>query len=579
MILIESTTKFNNSSEWLPYGNFIFYIDVSINSYSQPEEFNSDDFNFEPDGRKIKINQIRIINNGTVETIDKKTSFFNMQIDEESWYLDIADQRLYLHINHAIYPDLETLWLYEIKGYSGLNHGEVYYDTDDIEYQPLVKSIGNFDIEADDLKYSKIGFISSNINFDNRNGDFDDTINRAMPGSEITYSELIDNVKYSVYTGIVSEDEINIDECIINLTDKRSKETTIIPKTRFNQTDYPLLEDNLVGKIINEGYGELKGIPAVCITGTSGSGNQTYKYATDGTVFTSCFVKLNDAWIEKTPVSIDAINCEIVLSAADSLANGKPLSVKVNATLRSQTKAHDIIADMNFWYLGRVYDSDNYNTTEWTSEGAELGDIAILFSEEKDMFEYIEKMQAGSNIGFIYDITGDGKRTIRIDKDDRTPVLNLKAVDNLNITSGIRNFEDYYSRIIVKYGYDYQDKSWLIEENDSYRLETVLNYGSEKTYTIETLLTNANDAAELAQNLADKYRTVKHFYDSIKIKLDSENIQLKKFDIITMDFQKEEINTGKTGQREMFGEVNIKILNILPDSDLGLLTIKGRRIM
>lgn len=613
MIISSLTTKYLNFSNFVPSFAFGWVSSISQPSYEQPSSFNSDFAFTAITEKRTLITAFRTITSTTTYYI-KKDTLEECIDDEESFYFDIANQLLYVHFNHLLKPDSEIVLISEQRNYTGATAQGVWYDENDFEYLPKLLTLPQIAIEADPLVYSKMAFQNISLDYDNTpdstTSEFDSFIDSPIPGSESTLSYipeawfnrepltvrscvvtastisscvvtatekvscLLDTPmpKYYLYTGIVRGDALNLDTFTVNLIDKRSIETKKIPENRFETTTYPLLKDNVIDKIIPEGYGSVRGAECFCLTGTSGSGNQTYKFATDATAVTTVYVENDNVWEEVTPVSTDATNGEFVLSASDSLTSGgSPKKVKADVTLRNIKNPADIIADINDRYLGVEYDTTNYDTTKWTSEKAYLKDVGLLMSKGKEIFEWIEDLQNGSNYGFRYDISGNGKRFIKVDLLTRDSEYNIDWIDLLNNPTATRDFDQYASKVVVNYDKDYKDKEYFVKENTDFFNDAIKAYGYDKTYEIDSLLPSATDATEKALNIATAYNEVKPFFE-LETQLE-DLLELDLYDFIDAELSEPDTISGWAG-RDLWGTQKGKILSKVFDSATDTIIIK-----
>jgi hypothetical protein len=335
-----------------------------------------------------------------------------------------------------------------------------------------------------------------------------------------------------------------------------------MPSTFFDDTTYPYIESKYVDKLIPEGYGRRRAVPCYPLN-TNTTGDVVYKFAVSATMIHSVQIKdADDAWQSVTPTATDAANGEFTIATATARNGDAVFEVKADVTLRNYSNPGDIIKDMNDHYAELTYDSTNYDTAEWTSESAKLADVSIYFDKQKDFYEWVEILQIGSDYNFVYDVGGDGKRTLRVDDSERDPVFRIKAIDLLNDDKEVtRDFTQYASRVIVHYNKNDFDKSFSRTENSNFQDAARAKYGYIKALEQESLLITAIDAASRASILAADQSTVRPIYKA-RIKIEQDEIfALKLYDIGLLDFT-------QSADRAYWGEKMVKIIGIEIDPQL-----------
>jgi hypothetical protein len=525
---------------FLPYSGFTYRSTLSVENYTQPSRYDSS-YNFSYNQTKLNITVINV----NTEMYNEKDTLQDCLDDPKSWYQDFANQLLYVHFPNDIKP-YDNI----VSTLRSSNFGtELYIDALEQAYEPLLESRIDVKKKADRLKYNKMTFSRQKVKLNNGEADFDTFFTDPIPSSVATLSFLSDEAKENgdtpidVYTGIVSADEISTESFKLNLDDIRALQTITIPRAFITSTDYTNIDDDVDGAVLATGYGTVRGIPGVCTNGKIKTGNVEYVFSDFSASISQVYVKNDEYW---TPVStVSASSGGFVLSAADARNDqNDPKPTKVDAVLRSQVNPADIIQDLNTRYLDIAFDSSEYDLTEWNSEKALLEDVGILLNKEQDIFKYIEELQGGSNYGFIYDILGNGKRTIRVDYANRTPVRTVQEIELLDKEKETeRDFSEYAAEIKIDYLKDYSTNRYKYIIDNTYFDQAVELYTNAKRETFESLLTNSTDAEAKGAIIANEYKRVRPRY---KIKVsDSWAYNIKLFDILNVEF-------GYQGQRVGF---------------------------
>lgn len=375
---------------------------------------------------------------------------------------------------------------------------------------------------------------------------------------------------------------------------------------------------------INEGTGttitDTTGSVDGAISGASWIINNTirYRWATIATSITQVYAE-QDMLI---PVSYSSFSTggTFILSQANAYIDGDNTKglrkVYVTGVMRNLTNPADIIVDLNARLANILYNSTNYNITEWEAEKASLADVSLYMDNSKSLYDWISLLQSGSTWGFRYEDMG--KRTLRLDDPDRTQItfddgatlITPVEIRNSDIPIN-QNAELYATSCIVKYGYNHRTQSYSQVENTDYKDAVLQEHRIEKIITQESLLTSKTDAEAKALRImqdqskvrpiitleleVSKYTTPR-IYDIIQAEVSLLTREsripsvwsyvLGDMDILGDDFgligevhklTRTEAYT-KNGSRLYFGELKGQIIGIEPrtDTDSIILRIRER---
>jgi hypothetical protein len=92
-------------------------------------------------------------------------------------------------------------------------------------------------------------------------------------GEDLPYSEY-----KKAFKGIIENKDFTTGDFKISFVDKKDKWDTVIPLNSFDQTTYPDLDDEDVGKPIPWGWGIINRQPVVCVTRGAGTATNTHKF-------------------------------------------------------------------------------------------------------------------------------------------------------------------------------------------------------------------------------------------------------------------------------------------------------------
>lgn len=430
---------------------------------------------------------------------DMQTSLNDCEDNEESFYFDIENQILYIHFDHTINPYTHDVEYGKVYGYTN----DEIRNFNDINYIPLVKSIPNFSIKVDPLRYTRQAFFGGDIVFNNQpvdgsnNGTFDS--NQEFTGNDIflyfgadgdTYTDLI-----LIANNYIENTIISLDEIVVKTKDKREQQTIKIPTETFNDTDYPDIDPDLVGKTKPDAYGYLNCVPGICINSEQ-AGAKTFYFASIisfpalGPVPTF-EVYEDEQWISIATAATDYPNGTATFAVADVHVDGdNTKGIKkvrcVAAYYRPEINPADIIADLNDRYLGVPYNSSNYNTTEWVDESTYLSNVGLYLKEQKELYEWIEILQNGTTVGFQY-FFDNGLRTIRLDNPNRDASRTIYAVEILNDFSFDNNEQFFSTHAKIEYNRNQQSKETQYYENLDYYNDVIKQHRKEVRYDAEVL--------------------------------------------------------------------------------------------
>ena len=451
----------------------------------------------------------------------KQESYNDMLNQVSSFYFDYDTQLLTINLAKNYNP--YSAGLSEIGILYGYSDDTVRI-FDDRQYFPIVQSIPSITEQTDPLQYGIIAFSSGSIELSNPivNNKFLFNAFDKFYGSKVeikrgeegeTYEDLT-----TVFSGYISNSQTSTNSQTFTLGDNREKLEIDYPTEVFN-----VGIDDSDDKIIPDGYGNVIQVPAYPTT--IGSTSVQFRWASVATSISHVYTYTEDEGLVEltagqygvSTVSPLAEGYFYVLNAniyVDGDTDNNLKDVYVTGRMRDFDNPADIISDLNSRVLGIEYNSTNYDTAEWTTEKADLADVYLYMSESKSLYEWIEKLQSGSNYGFRYEDVG--KRTIRLDKKDRTLITfddgtsSIEPIDIRNSDIPIdQNADLYASTVIVKHSYNHRLKTYQQVTNDDFYDQVIQEFRIASIDTYESLLTNSTDADSKALIIADDEKTIR----------------------------------------------------------------------
>ena len=510
MIIIKLRKPYPYHISWTPIDDWLWIASVSISAtYVPPSEFSTLGYTFDGyNETSIEIGDVVVDDKMYVQTASKSSS----ALVEESWYFDITNHLLYVHVNHGKRMDSSDFDSLQVNGYSD---GNVFYDENDILYTPHLSSSIQISDKVDRLRFQKMSMKSNSLTFDNSGGEFNYIFKSPVPGADVNILFISEEDRKAgkkiltpIYTGYVKGQTITSTKYTVKLADKREQMNGQFPNTVFDSTNYPDMESKYMDDLIPEGYGDLLGVPAFCTNGTITSGDVTYKYATDGTALTTVYVKTDDVWTAVTPTANSPTACTFTLATGDGRdPSGRYRKAKVDCTLREQENPADILADMIYRYFSISFIGDNYNISEWENERALLSDISYYIDKKQEFYKLVEPLQNGSTLNFIFRIDASGKFTIKVDDITRSVSQIYEAMDNLSDTRQVTtDFIDYATSVDINYSKDQESGKTAIETVDTYKEDTIDIYRFDQELTFDSLLNTRAEAEEKGENILMDYK-------------------------------------------------------------------------
>jgi hypothetical protein len=528
-----------------------------------------------------------------------QTSLTDCEDNEESFYFDIANQTLYIHLNHLLNPYACTIEYGKVYGYT--NDKVRYFNG--ITYLPELISVPNYKIRVDPLRYTQQAFYGGDFIFNNRpidgnnnDGKFDS--NEEFTGNEIfcyygettdEYDDLLLIANNYIYNTILGMDKV-----IVKTKDKREQQTKKIPIDTFNDTDFPDIDPDLVGDIKPYAFGYLYAVPGICVNSQQ-SGNKTFYFASNIVTSPAPVYEAyqDDVWTTITPTASDTGPGLITFANADVHIDGDNTKGLYNVRMtgyfvQPYYYPAQIMELINDVFLNVSFNASNYNLTEWNAEKAYLNEeIGIYLDEEKQIYEWFELLQNGSVLGFQY-LFLNGKRTIKIDNPNKTPVMTIYAQQILNNSNPqINNNEDFYSsHAKIFYKKNLITGNFLNYKNTDYYNNVIKEHRKEEQYETETLLNTEAQAIDKSKIIMEDQQ--KERFTTELLVHGKSFFELELFDIINAELsypgQKTGVETSgyyetdiKVGYRAFLGMKRLQIIGLDYDFNKGNVLIEVRQ--
>lgn len=338
-----------------------------------------------------------------------------------------------------------------------------------------------------------------------------------------------------------------------------------IPFKTFNKTDFPLLDDSDVGKIYGVLYGKVSAIKLTCIN-PNGSGNTVYKLPENTTNIGTSFIEVDDVYKSASVISADYIRGLLTISNGRSGA-GSVYSVKLVNCTGYTSEGHSYprqVLEHFFSKYGNIeYTESNFDKTVWESEldnEQVQADIGFLLNDEStDFWTAVYDISRKSKNYFRVDYNNEGKiYAKRIDfarsSSASIPSCDIHNIDTISIQS---SRESVFSSVIVKYGKNYYENTFLSVSDTTYENEVKRNYRKIESVEEETYLVNVADAQERAYKHSTQYSTIPYI---VELEL-FENYDFDLYDVITVSLSPDNLSADA---RKFVGNIDCIVIKTNP---------------
>lgn len=211
-----------------------------------------------------------------------------------------------------------------------------------------------------------------------------------------------------------------------------------------------------------------------------------------------------------------------------------------------------------------------------------LSKIAYFIDSERKLADAIVDIQNGANVGFRYEILPDGRRTVRVDNEDRelSGYISNRVIKNRDEIPVKNDISTLAAEIVVGYNKEYSSGNFsrIVDTTQKERVE--LDYRQAPRFPADkeliTLLTEEPDALERVQYIIDRFSYVRGV-----VELDlmgSAFINARIYDIYEVELTPASwVNGSEIVGREYYGIKKIKIIETEPD--LRLMTNMVRAVI
>jgi hypothetical protein len=471
------------------------------------------------------------------EALIKADSVAQYRETPGSWYIDLISGNVYIRCTDSNEPSLHKIFLGVVYAFSN-SRSAVY---NGVPYRDRIKSAPTLQQKKDLLYFGKISFMDFTIDINNENGDFDSFgEDNKIFGQQARILIGFEDEPYSSFRkkaeGFIETLDINNELMTISVRDKRKQLARGLPINTFDQTTYPDLDDNNVGKAIPMGYGTIKGGEAICTNDTESPTPGFYHFKFLDTEFAGIKV-INEIRVDgevKTAATSSYTNATFSLSAAN-YTPGQSVEVDfigyVNDSSEEIANGLDVLLHIFTNYTNLIFNESLFNTSAWLEATEEVSDVGLYISDSIKIYDVVQKVAASIQTDVF--VQPDGRWTaVKFDID--TPAVqeikNTWVFNQPNIgynpaevttTTEVFYANNYTSDIALR-NYDKSREEELIEINNFLIVET-----------FNTILTTGGDAQLFSDTVLDISSLVQK-QTTIEIKTQLINRQITDFIIVPL---------------------------------------------
>ena len=519
-------------ASFTPYAPYVYSSILAISPASPHTIANywTTTFGASGDYNDVAKNITGVVLNTTFD-VEEVSSLGDLLTQESSFYFDYDNQELYIHFPHFWTPEIVTIATGQGWGYCS---DTVRYFRNQL-YRPIVKSVPQLSDATDPLQYGIIAFGGGSVVMVN-DGHFD--VDEKLYGNNIRIKRGQEGDDYDdlilMFSGYIRDYTTTTQEFTIDIADKRERLQTKHPSEEIEILDKYVTGVGWEKKtvLLPDGYGDVIQVPAHPIS--TGGGKVVFRWGEKVTSISQVYTE-GDTLTAVAHADFSTAGT-FTLTNAQAGKDADPtkglLKVYVTGKMRNITNPAEIIVDLNKRIFDVDYNNSNYDIMELEAEKALLASVALYMDKAKKVYEWIEDLQNGTNIGFRYEDTE--RRTIRLDLPTRPIVADIRPIDIRNSDMPIkRNAELYASSCLVKFGKNWRADSWQSDENKNWEQEVIDEHRVKKVQEYESLLMTKAEAGDKALRVMEDIHKVRPIFT---LRVDSSKYpQPRVFDMVTAE--------------------------------------------
>lgn len=456
---------------------------------------------------------------------------------DSSFYFDITDRRLYIHLPGGDEPSAHYVLVGVTQGAS--NHAGYY---NGIYYEPRVQSPPVFNKTKDPLYFGRISIDSLTFNLNNDDGFYNQLGENgaALWGTEVRVLQGFDDDAYAaferLFTGYIEGLRVSDSVAALTAIDKRSGLSRSVPVNDFTLAAYPYLASRIVGLPIPLAYGVLDSVLVRCtndlettpsyyhfkIADTAGAGHSIKAVST---------VYVNGKSVSFTNLSLANATFDIAaaLYTPNDVVTANITGFEISGT--AITSPADIIIDLLDTWLDITYTSPFYNTTEWAAtktniDAAYPSGAGLFVDKAVDVFIIIQQLCASFLLSMIPEDAGTF--TLRVYDSSRSISQVLSADELMGVPSIEYDTSQVITSATVNYNRRWSTGDFVRLRDDSRELAGFQTFGKYRDGEFDTLIVDDADAQTFSDEMQDLQGEVLRTFDA--------TFKMQPFDREIMDF-------------------------------------------
>jgi len=444
---------------------------------------------------------------------------------DASFFYDQTSYNLYIHFAGFEPPHGKEIFFGFAIGYANRTNGDTSYYSD-FYYDPRISAISPIKKSIDPLFFGVLKYQGGKVTLLNDDGAFDDWRSRNLFGQATRILFGNEGDEYGdfirVHSGFIENDSRDFNQIDITVTDTRKALTQPVARNTLNKTDYPYLDDNDVDKSKPVIYGSVKNAPTYCLNGAqTGSPDRVFLFA-DAEFNQASSVTVYADGVAITPASIDYTTG--TFTTTNAAQADKEITVDIVTPIANGAS---IIKDLLYRYDGKNYIPSFWDITETDAAVLSARDTSLYIdNKDKQLVKVLESVCFDIDARFF--AHDDGKYTIRLYDENRTPARTIYADEWLSDPSIENTGNEYLTSAVVTFNRDIgNDTAQQIEYKD-YEAAAFARYKKNKVETFETGLIDEISAIEKAD-------TIMRFSSNVQ-DIISRSISLQDNDIEIADF-------------------------------------------
>jgi hypothetical protein len=433
---------------------------------------------------------------------------------EPSFLFDGENDVLYLRCDNNYNPPL----IYNVQiGAIFAYADKPYFDyVNDVNYLPDLKGIPKLKNRKDAIFFEQLKFDSIIQEINNADYRNDDKRTSNLFGSLAEYYVGDKDQEFSEFTKIydarVTQYKFDRESLYLTMRDARKTLQNRIPVNYIDPdvyTDAEEYADSTPAPIL---YGAVTDVPCISLDEQADPIPANYRFLfADASVFdydvSSAVAKVDGIVIPGA--TINGTTGLISIPAAD-YTPGKQVTytgfgiIDNTTTLFNQL---DIVKHLLVNYAGIVYNSNNFNITEYEAEKLKAPDIGIAIYQNTTVIDVLQQIAATTAAGFIRQ--GNGLFTWRTFDSAADPVIQIRNSDWLQYPQLTGNVDEVLTSATVKYDQSYSSGKWKRATDSSQEGIVKGKFNISKNKEFDSLYITSNAALLFAADIMSRSSSVR----------------------------------------------------------------------